>query len=166
MQKTTATTVDAYLASQPAEVQAALSKVRKAVRAAAPKAEEMISYHMPLYKYQRIHLVGFCAFTNHCSFFPMSHAVMKTFAEELKDYDTSGATVRFPAGKPLPSTLIKKIVAARLAENEALAFKRDQKKLAKKSPPKKAAPKKATTKKAAPKKKTAKKIAKKKTSSK
>lgn len=153
MQKTTTKTVDAYLASQPADVQATLSKVRKAVLAAAPKAEEMISYHMPLYKYQRIHLVGFCAFTNHCSFFPMSHAVMKMFAEELKDYDTSGATVRFPAGKPLPSTLIKKIVAARLLENDELAVKREQKKLAKKSAPKKAAPKKAAPKKS-PKKKT------------
>ncbi|MET0466008.1 MAG: DUF1801 domain-containing protein [Chitinophagaceae bacterium] len=160
MQKTTAKTVDAYLASQPADVQATLSKVRKAIRAAAPKAEEKISYHMPLYKHH-LHLVGFCAFTNHCSFFPMSHAVMKMFAEELKDYDTSGATIRFPVGKPLPATLIKKIVAARIMENEAIATQREQKKLSKKP-----APKKATAKQVAPKKKTVKKIAKKKTSSK
>ncbi|MCG2612639.1 DUF1801 domain-containing protein [Terrimonas sp. NA20] len=149
MQKTTAKTVDAYLASQPADVQATLSKVRKAIRAAAPKAEEKISYHMPLYKYH-IHLVGFCAFTNHCSFFPMSHAVMKMFAEELKDYDTSGATIRFPVGKPLPATLIKKIVAARIIENDEIAAKRAKKKSAKK-----AAVKKAARKKVAPKKKAA-----------
>ncbi len=153
MQKTTATTIDEYLASQPADIRATLSKVRKAISAAVPKAEEVISYHMPIFKYHG-HLVGFCAFTNHCSFFPMSHAVMKMFADELKEYDASGATIRFTVDKPLPATLIKKIVAARMIENEAIASQRAQKKLSKKS----AAPK---TKKAAPKKAARKNIKKK-----
>ncbi|MBO9658337.1 MAG: DUF1801 domain-containing protein [Chitinophagaceae bacterium] len=156
MQKTTAKTIDEYLASQPENVRVTLSKVRKAISAAVPKVEEVISYHMPIFKYHG-HLVGFCAFTNHCSFFPMSHAIMKMFADELKNYDTSGATIRFPAGKPLPATLIKKIVAARMIENEAIASERAQTKLSKKSPPQK-------TKKTAP-KKTARKTTKKKNSS-
>lgn len=123
--------VDEYLAALPADMHSALAKVRKAIKAAVPKAEELISYHMPVYKYHG-HLVGFAAFTNHCSFFPMSHAVMKEFREELKEYDASGATIRFPAGKPLPATLIKKIVKARIRENEEIAWQREQKKRAKK----------------------------------
>lgn len=119
--------VDEYLSSLPADVQATLGKVRKAIKAAVPKAEEVISYHMPVYKYHG-HLVGFAAFTNHCSFFPMSYAVMKIFQEELKDYDASGATIRFPIGKALPATLIKKIVKTRIQENEERAWQREQKK--------------------------------------
>jgi uncharacterized protein YdhG (YjbR/CyaY superfamily) len=123
--------VDEYLIALPADVQATLGKIRKAIKAAVPKAEELISYHMPVYKYHG-HLVGFAAFTNHCSFFPMSHAVMNAFKEELKEYDASGATIRFPVGKALPATLIKKIVKARIRENEEIAWQREQKKLSKK----------------------------------
>ena len=123
--------VDEYMASLPADVQATLAKIRKAIKAAVPKAEELISYHMPVYKYHG-HLVGFCAFTHHCSFFPMSHAVMKTFREELKNYDASGATIRFPVGKPLPATLIKKIVKERIKENEEIAWQRAERKRSKK----------------------------------
>lgn len=119
--------VDEYLSGLPADVQATLGKVRKAITAAVPKAEEVISYHMPIYKYHG-HLVGFAAFTNHCSFFPMSYAVMETFQEELKDYDASGATIRFPIGKALPATLIKKIIKTRIRENEERAWQREQKK--------------------------------------
>ncbi|RYG53144.1 MAG: DUF1801 domain-containing protein [Chitinophagaceae bacterium] len=134
MQKTgkgPAKNVDQYLEELPAEVKNTLVKIRKAIRLAVPEAEEVVSYHMPIYKYHG-HLVGFAAFKNHCSFFPMSHAVMKTFKEELKDYDTSGATIRFPFGKPLPAKLIKKIIKVRIIENEEIAYQREQKKKSKK----------------------------------
>ena len=73
---------------------------------------------MPAFKQGRL-LVCYAAFKDHCSFFPMSLAVMGDFADELKGYDVNKGTIRFPMGKPLPTTLVRRIVKARLAENEA-----------------------------------------------
>jgi len=112
--------VDEYLADLPDVPRATLEKVRRAVRAAAPKAIEGISYRMPVYKHKGM-LVGFAAFKNHCSLFVMSYAVMKAHREELKPYDVDKGTIRFPLHKALPATLIKKMVKARVAENEAKA---------------------------------------------
>lgn len=113
---TPATTVDAYLAALPKEARATLEKIRKAIKAAAPKATEVISYQMPMYKYHGM-LVGFAAFKDHCSFFPGAKPVA-TFKDELKAYKTSKGTIRFPIGKPLPAALVKRLVKARIAENE------------------------------------------------
>jgi uncharacterized protein YdhG (YjbR/CyaY superfamily) len=110
--------VDEYLADVPDVPRATLEKVRTAVRAAAPKAIEGISYRIPVYKHKGM-LVGFAAFTNHCSFFVMSNAVLKAHREELKSYDVDKGTIRFPLHKPLPAALIKKMVKARVGENEA-----------------------------------------------
>jgi uncharacterized protein YdhG (YjbR/CyaY superfamily) len=73
---------------------------------------------MPAFKQDRL-LVGYAAFKDHCSFFPMSLAVMRDFAEELKGYSLSKGTIRFPATKPLPASLVRRIVKARIAENKA-----------------------------------------------
>jgi len=64
-------------------------------------------------------LVGFAAFADHCSFYPMSNAVMAQFKSELTRYDTAKGTIHFPPDKPLPATLVKRLVKARLAENES-----------------------------------------------
>ena len=72
---------------------------------------------MPMFKYKGL-LVGFAAFRNHCSFFPMSLSVMEEFKNELKDFHTSKGTIRFPVDKPLSAALVKKLVKARIAENE------------------------------------------------
>jgi uncharacterized protein YdhG (YjbR/CyaY superfamily) len=111
-------TIDEYLAGIPEPARTTMSKVRAAVRAAAPKeAVETISYGMPMYKYKGM-LIGFCAFKAHCSVFPTSLRVMEQFAEELKRYDTSKGTIRFPLDKPLPAALIRKLVKAKALENE------------------------------------------------
>ena len=111
--------VDAYLADLPDDSRTTLERIRRAVAAAAPNAEESMGYGMPGF-YQGGHpLVYFAAFKNHCSFFPASTAVMETFADELQRYDLEKGTIRFPIGKPLPATLVKKIVKARLRENAA-----------------------------------------------
>jgi uncharacterized protein YdhG (YjbR/CyaY superfamily) len=110
--------VDGYLAAVSAEARAALEKLRKTIRAAAPKATETISYRIPVFKYQGP-LVGFAAFKKHCSFFPMSPAVMAAHRRELQGYETSKGTIRFAADKPLPATLVRKMVRARVRENEA-----------------------------------------------
>jgi uncharacterized protein YdhG (YjbR/CyaY superfamily) len=111
--------VDEYLAGVPEEARATLAKLRQTIKAAAPMASEGISYQMPMYKHHGL-VVGFAAFKDHCSIFPGS-AVMDAYKEELKHYDTSKGTIRFPANKPLPATLVKKLVRARIKENEARA---------------------------------------------
>lgn len=111
--------VDEYLAGVPKEARATLEKLRRTIKAAAPMASEGISYQMPMYKHHGM-VVGFAAFKNHCSIFPGA-AVMDAFREELKPYDTSKGTIRFPVDKPLPATLVKKLVRARIKENEARA---------------------------------------------
>jgi len=89
------------------------------IRAAAPaEATEGISYGMPAFRYKGA-LVGYAAFKQHCSFFPMSGAILDTMPDELKNYQTSKGTIQFPMDKPLPAALVKKIVKARIAENEA-----------------------------------------------
>jgi len=122
---TTPQTVDDYLAALPDEARATLEKIRKTIKAVAPKATEVISYQMPMYK-QNGMLVGFAAFKDHCSIFPGAKAVA-TYKDELKSYQTSKGTIRFPIGKPLPAALVKKLVKTRIAENEA-AFKKKEKK--------------------------------------
>ena len=109
--------IDAYLDEVPADKRAALEKVRTAVRAAAPGAEEYISYQMPTFRYRGKPLVAFAAFSKHCSFFPMSMAVIDAHSEELARYGASGkGTIRFPADKPLSAGLVRKIVKARMKE--------------------------------------------------
>jgi uncharacterized protein YdhG (YjbR/CyaY superfamily) len=109
--------INEYLAAVPPDARAVLEKLRKTIHAAAPKAEECISYQMPAFKYHGM-LVFFAAYKTHCSFFTASKALMKTLSEDLKPYDVSGVTIHFTAEKPLPATLVKKIVKARVKENE------------------------------------------------
>ena len=109
-------TIDEYLAGQNAENRAALEKVRRAVHAAAPKAEECISYGMPAFRLNRKLIAGFRGAANHCSFHPMSGATVATLRAELVGYDTSPGTIRFSARAGLPATLIRKLVQARIAE--------------------------------------------------
>ena len=113
-------TVDDYLAGVPAKEREVLQKLREVIKSAAPQAEEVISYNIPLYKHHG-HLVGFGAFKNHCSLFVTNSAVQEQFAKELKPYEVAHTTIQFSVDNPLPATLVKKIVKARIAENEARA---------------------------------------------
>jgi len=111
-------TVDEVLAGVPEPARSTLNKVRAAIRSAAPKeATEAISWQMPMFKYKGL-LVGFAAFSNHCSLFPMRSSVMELFKNELKDFHTSKGTIRFPLDKSLSAALVKKLVKARVAQNE------------------------------------------------
>jgi uncharacterized protein YdhG (YjbR/CyaY superfamily) len=115
---TPAKDVDAYLASVPKEARAALLKLRKTIKAAAPQATEIISYQIPAYKHHGL-LVGFAALKDHCTFHVMSVNVTRAHAAELKNYKTGKASIRFPANKPLPAALVKRLIKARIAENES-----------------------------------------------
>ena len=109
-------TIDEYLARLSDDKRIALEKLRKTIRTAAPKAEECISYQLPAFRQNRM-LVGFGATAKHCAFYLMSSATVEAHKRELKDYDTSKGTIRYPADKPLPATLVRKLVKARIAEN-------------------------------------------------
>jgi len=110
--------VEAYLARVPEPARTTLEKVRVAIRSAAPKqATEGISYGMPAFRYKGA-LVGYAAFKDHCSFFPMSAALLDTMKDDLEGYRTSKGTLQFPMDKPLPAALVKKMVKARVADNE------------------------------------------------
>jgi uncharacterized protein YdhG (YjbR/CyaY superfamily) len=118
MQGVPAKDVDEYLSMLPPAERRILKKLRMTIKSVAPKAQEKISYRMPLYFYLG-YLVGFAAFKDHCGFFVMSYRVMGMFKKELKPYRKATATLHFTAEKPLPVSLVKKIVKARVEENEA-----------------------------------------------
>ncbi|HEV2215087.1 MAG TPA: DUF1801 domain-containing protein [Terracidiphilus sp.] len=110
--------VEAYLARVPEPARATLERVRAAIRASAPdEAEECISYGMPAFRYKGA-LVAYAAFKDHCSFFPMQSSLIDRLSEELAGYRTAKGTLQFPLNKPLPDALVKKMVRARVAENE------------------------------------------------
>jgi uncharacterized protein YdhG (YjbR/CyaY superfamily) len=109
-------TVHEYLAGVPEPARSTLERVRAVIRSVAPpEATEVISYRIPMFKYKGM-LVGFAAFSNHCSLFP--GALPEAFKDELKRYPTAKGTIQFPVDRPLPAALIKKLVKARVAENE------------------------------------------------
>jgi uncharacterized protein YdhG (YjbR/CyaY superfamily) len=110
-------TVDEYLARVPEPARSTLSKVRATIRSVVPpEATEAISYGIPAFKYKGT-LVWFAAFAEHCSFFPTA-GVIEEFKDELKGFPTSKGTIQFPVNKPLPATLVKKMVKARVAQVE------------------------------------------------
>jgi uncharacterized protein YdhG (YjbR/CyaY superfamily) len=112
-------TIDGYLTGVSADKRAALEKLRKTIKSAAPKAEECISYQIPAFRFEGKLLVGFCAATKHCSFFPMSSSMIAAHIDELGDYETSKGTIRFQADRPLSAAFVRKIVKARIAENRS-----------------------------------------------
>ena len=109
--------IDEYLDALPEKVHRTLEKLRQTIKSVAPEAEESISYQIPSFKFNGM-LVGFAAFKDHCSFFVMSASILKPFREELKSYDTAAGTIRFEVEKPLPTGLVKKLVMAKMKENE------------------------------------------------
>ncbi len=111
-------TVDEYLAAVPEPARSTLKEVRAAIRAAAPAVTtEIISYGIPMYKYKGM-LIGYAAFPKHCSLFLATSSLLKMFKDELSRYKTSKGTIRFPTDQPLPASLVKKIVKARVAQND------------------------------------------------
>ena len=110
------TSVEEYIAAQPAAVQPRLRELRSIIRAAVPAASEVISYSIPAFRQKKV-IVWYAAFSGHCSLFPTA-AMIEKFKDELKGYTISKGTIQFQLDKPLPSALIKRIVKARLAEQE------------------------------------------------
>jgi uncharacterized protein YdhG (YjbR/CyaY superfamily) len=110
-------TIDAYLAALSADKRAALERLRRTIHAAAPRAEECISYQIPAFRLDGRMLVWFGAGKNHCAFYP--GGVVDAFKSELRDFRTSKGTVRFQPDHPLPAALVRKLVKARIAKTVA-----------------------------------------------
>jgi uncharacterized protein YdhG (YjbR/CyaY superfamily) len=111
-------TIDQYLAGVKADQRSALEKLRRAIRATAPNAEERISYGIPAFRLNGRALVFFGAWANHCAFYPGSSATLKKFHSDLKGFQISKGTIRFSPDNPLPVALVKKLVKARVAQIE------------------------------------------------
>jgi uncharacterized protein YdhG (YjbR/CyaY superfamily) len=110
-------TVAEYLARVPEPAHGMLTKIREAIRSVVPaESTEIISYRIPAFKHKKV-LVWYAAFSDHCSLFPTA-AVIGAFKKELKGYSKSKGTIHFPIEKPLPTTLIKKLVKARVEQSE------------------------------------------------
>lgn len=120
------TTIDAYIAQFPADVQAKLQAIRALIRESVPDAEEKISYQMPTFALKGI-LVHFAAYDNHIGFYPTPSGIT-AFGEELSRYQHSKGSVRLPLDEPLPLDLIRRIVLFRVEENLTKAANKAKKK--------------------------------------
>ena len=115
MQKGLFSNVDEYIELHPSPVRAGLALIRKTIKAAAPGAEELISYHMPAYRLNGM-LVFFAAAKKHYGFYPTA-GPMIPFREKLKAYETSKGAIRFPLDQPIPVKLITEIVKWKVKDN-------------------------------------------------
>ena len=127
------TVIDQYLARLPEPTRSALEKLRETIRSAAPTATETISYQLAAFRHEGM-LVAFGAAASHCGFYVMSGTVLEGFRDELSDYPTSKGTIRFTPARPLPRALVKRIVRARIAENEARLAQRAKRGVAHRQP--------------------------------
>src|SRR5438445_499688 len=110
-------TIDEYITKVNSDQRATLEKLRRTILAAAPGAEECISYGIPAFRLNGRSLVFFGAWANHCSFYPGSSTTLKKFRDDLKSFQITKGTIRFSSHNPLPTALVKKLVKARRAEH-------------------------------------------------
>ena len=105
--------VDAYLKTVPEPQRSTLKRLRQTILKIEPKAKEVISYGMPAYKIDEGIICGFLSAKKHCSYYPFSGSVLKKLVKETSKYDQSKGTLRFEIDKPLPETLVKKLIRVR-----------------------------------------------------
>jgi uncharacterized protein YdhG (YjbR/CyaY superfamily) len=120
--RSTARTIDEYLAEFPPETRAVLEEVRALIRAEAPEATETISYAIPTFDLGGRHLVHFAGYEKHIGFYPGARGIAE-FKEELTGFKSAKGSVQFPLGQPLPADLIRRIVAFRVEEDTRRAAK-------------------------------------------
>ena len=109
-------TIDDYLAGLSPDKRAALQRLREIIHAAAPQAQECISYQIPAFKLNGM-LVGFAAHANHCALYAWNSTTIATFADQLRGFDISKGTIRFTPEKPLPDDIVRHLVEAKVVRN-------------------------------------------------
>lgn len=119
-------TIDDYLSTLSNDKRAALEKLRKDIKAVAPGAEECISYQLPGFRLDGRMLASFGAWTDHCAFYPGAFPI-EANKKDLEAYKTSKGTIQFPAEKPLPATLVRKVIKSRIAERAAKQLRKADK---------------------------------------
>ncbi|HYJ86758.1 MAG TPA: DUF1801 domain-containing protein [Pyrinomonadaceae bacterium] len=119
-------TIDDYLSTLSNEKRAALEKLRKDIKSAAPRAEECISYQLPGFRLDGKMLASFGAWTDHCAFYPGAFPIEDN-DKDLRAYKTSKGTIQFPAEKPLPATLVRKLIKSAIAERAAKKLRKASK---------------------------------------
>jgi uncharacterized protein YdhG (YjbR/CyaY superfamily) len=107
--------IEAYLAAVPADKRAALETLRAQIKALAPEATEYFTYGMPAFKLGR-GLAAYAAAKNHCALYPISSNIVPLLASELTGFKTSKGAIQFTVEKPLPQTLVARIIKARMEE--------------------------------------------------
>jgi uncharacterized protein YdhG (YjbR/CyaY superfamily) len=113
-------TVEEYLETLPADRRAAVETLRRTIRAAAPEAAETIAYSMPAFRsHGGQFLVSYASYKKHYSLFPASGTVVEALGDDLTPYHAGKGTIQFPADKPIPTDLVRRIVEVRMAENAA-----------------------------------------------
>lgn len=110
-------TVDAYIEALPPERQAAMRELRRAIAASAPDAEEVITYRMPGFRLDGRFFVSYDAYKRHYSLFPATDEVIRGLGAEIEPYLAGRGTIRFPADRPIPVDLVRRVIAIRLAEH-------------------------------------------------
>ena len=108
--------IDEYLAGVSGDKRAVLDKLRKTIRSIVPKAEECISYGMPAFRLDGAVIAGFQATAKGYSYYPFSGRTLRTLADDLRRYDMTKSALHFSSDKPLPATLVRKLIQARIAE--------------------------------------------------
>ena len=111
-------TIDDYLASITPDRRAALERLRQAILAVLPDAEECISYSMPAFRHQGHVVAGFLATAKGCSYFPFSGTTLSTLSSEVARYDRTKSALHFDPARPLPRVLVRKLIKARIAETK------------------------------------------------
>jgi len=119
MAKTDFKSVDEYIAAQPKDVQRVLQTVRRAIRKAVPKADEVISYQIAAYKLEGGTVLYFAGWKKHYSLYPANARLVAAFKKELAPYEVNDkGTIRFPLDKPVPVTLIARLAKFRAQETQ------------------------------------------------
>lgn len=120
--RSTAGSIDEYIAEFPPETQSVLKEIRALIKASAPDATERISYAMPTFDLNGTHLVHFAGYKKHIGFYPVPSGI-EAFKEELEPYKSGKGSAQFPLGQPLPTDLIRRIVEFRVEESTGKAPK-------------------------------------------
>jgi uncharacterized protein YdhG (YjbR/CyaY superfamily) len=118
------TTIEEYLATVKGERRAALEKLRRTIRGTVPDAEECISYRIPAFRLHGRIIAGFAATAKGCSYYPFSGATLRTLADELEGYEVTRGALHFGPAAPLPASLVRKLIATRVAESKPTRVRR------------------------------------------